>query len=111
MPAWSAHDLHPSMHVYTADGQKLGHIAKIYEESFLVHKGFFFPAHRYIPYSAIASIENDRVQLIMSADEAKQKEWEKRPDYEDHLGDPTQLFYDRGHGVHDPFDESNPDRT
>jgi hypothetical protein len=44
----------------------------------------------------------------MSAEEARQKEWEKRPDYEDHLGDPIQLFYDRGHGVHDPFDETNP---
>jgi len=26
-------------------------------------------------------------------------QWEKRPDYEHHLGDPTQLFYDRGHGI------------
>jgi hypothetical protein len=34
--------------------------------------------------------------------------WEKRPNYEDHLGDPTQLLYDRGHGVHDPFDEAKP---
>jgi len=109
MLAWSAHDLHSSMEVYTSDGQKLGHIAKVYEDSFLVHKGYFFPTDRYIPYSAIASIENKRVQLIMSAGEAKQKEWEKRPDYEHYLGDPTQLFYDRGHGVHDPFDESNPD--
>ncbi len=37
--------------------------------------------------------------------------WEKRPDYEHHLGDPTQLFYDRGHGIHDPFDETNPDKA
>ena len=111
MPAWSARNLHSSMRVYTSDGQKLGHIAKAYEDSFLVHKGYLFPTDRYIPYSAIASIENDRVQLIMSADEAKQKEWEKRPDYEHHPGDPTQLFYDRGHGVHDPFDEENPDQN
>jgi len=110
MASWSAHDVHPSMHVYASDGQRLGHVAKVYEDSFLVHKGFFFPTDRYIPYSAIASIENDRVQLTMSADEALQKEWKKRPDYEDHLGDPEQLLYDRGHGVHDPFDEENPDR-
>lgn len=109
MSNWSAQDIRPSMHVYTSDGQDLGHVAKVYEDSFLVHKGFFFPTDRYIPYDAIASVENDRLQLIMSADEAKQKEWEKRPDYEQHLGDPTQLFYDRGHGVHDPFDEENPD--
>jgi len=27
-------------------------------------------------------------------------EWEKRPNFEEHKGDPTQLFYDRGHGVY-----------
>jgi hypothetical protein len=111
MPTWSARDLHSSMQVYTSDGQKLGHVAKVYEDSFLVHKGYFFPTDRYIPYSVINSIENDQVQLNLSADEAHQKEWEKRPDYEHHLGDPTQLFYDRGHGVHDPFDETNPEQT
>jgi hypothetical protein len=110
MPQWSQHDLSKHMHVYSSDNQDLGHIAEVYEDSFLIHKGFFFPKDRYIPYSAIASVEGDRVQLLMSAEEAKQKEWEKRPDYEDHPGDPLQLFYDRGHGVHDPFDEVNPDK-
>src|SRR5438874_8057226 len=102
MPQWSQHDLHKHMHVYSSDNQDLGHIAEVYEDSFLVHKGFFFPTDRYFPYSAIARVENDQVQLSMSADEAKTSEWEKRPDYADHPGDPTQLFYDRGHGVHDP---------
>ncbi|HLG63811.1 MAG TPA: hypothetical protein VKY19_17855 [Ktedonosporobacter sp.] len=51
------------------------------------------------------------MQLSMSAGEVNEKEWEVRPDYEDHPGDPLQLFYDRGHGIHDPFDETNPDRT
>jgi hypothetical protein len=103
---WSPQNIHTSKRVYANDGYELGHIAKVYEDSFLVHKGYFFPTDRYIPYSAIDSIENDRVQISMSADEAMQKEWEKRPDYEHHLGDPTQLNYDRGHGVHDPFDET-----
>lgn len=111
MPPFTQRDLHSRMHVYSADNQDLGHIAEIYEDSFLIHKGYFFPKDRYIPYSAIAAIEDDRVRLTMSADEVKDKEWEKRPDYEDHLGDPTQLFYDRGHGVHDPFDELNPDKS
>lgn len=111
MPDWTQHDLHSHMQVYSADNQSLGHIAEVYPDSFLVHKGFFFPKDRYIPYSAITAVENDRVELSMSADEAKQQEWEKRPNYEEHEGDPTQLFYDRGHGVSDPFDEENPDHT
>ena len=111
MPNWSQQDVHKGMHVYTSDSQDLGHVAEVHEDSFLVHKGFFFPTDRYIPYSAIASVDNDRVQLTMSADEAKQLEWEKRPDYEEHAGDPLQLFYDRGHGVEDPYDETNPNKT
>ncbi len=59
-------------------------------------------------YTTIGSIENERVQLLMTENEAKELEWTKRPDYEAHKTDPVQLMYDRGHGVHDPFDETNP---
>jgi len=111
MPNGNQHDIHKDMHVYSFDNQDVGHVAEVYKDSFLVHKGFFFPKDRYIPYSAIANVENDRVHLTMTADEAKDMEWEKRPDYEDHLGDPTQLFYDRGHGISDPFDETKPTQT
>jgi hypothetical protein len=110
MPQINQYDVHPHMHVYSADHQRLGHVAEVYEDSFLVHKGYFFPKDRYIPYSAVAGIEQDQVQLLFSAEEAQTKQWEKRPDYEHHLGDPTQLMYDRGHGVHDPFDETNPNQ-
>ncbi len=110
MPDWSQQDLHPHMQVYSSDNQKVGHVAEVYEDSFLVRKGLLFSKDRYFPYSAIAAVENDRVQLSLSLDEARQMEWEKRPDYKAHLGDPLQLFYDRGHGVHDPFDEMNPDQ-
>jgi len=111
MPKWSQHDVHTYMQVYSSDQQDLGHITAIYEESFLVSKGVIFQDKRYYPYSTIARIEDERVGLTMSADEANLLEWTKRPDYENHLGDPLQLFYDRGHGIHDPFDETNPDRT
>lgn len=110
MPNWSQQNVHKHMHVYSSDNQDLGHIAEVYEDSFLVEKGLFFHTDRYFPYSAIANVDNDRVQLTLAAEDAKMKEWTKRPDYEDHPGDPLQLFYDRGHGVQDPFDEENPDK-
>lgn len=108
MPDWTQQDIHPHMHVYSSDNQDLGHIAEIYEDSFLVHHGYFFPTDRYMPYSAVANVDNDRVTLTMNAANAKMQEWDKRPDYEKHLWDPTQLNYDRGHGVQTPFDETNP---
>lgn len=111
MPTWSQHNIQKHMHVYASDNQAIGHVAEVYEDSFLIRQGAIFHKDRYIPYSAVANVDHDRVQLLMSADEVGQKEWTKRPDYEDHPGDPTQLFYDRGHGIHDPFDETNPNKA
>jgi len=42
MPDWNQHSVHQHMRVYSADNQDVGHIAEIYEDSFLIHKGFFF---------------------------------------------------------------------
>lgn len=105
MSTWNQQDLHKHMYVYSADNQELGQVAAVYEDSFEVHKRHIFPASRYFPYEQIREIDERGIHLRLSRHEAEQKLWEKRPDYEDHLGDPTQLFYDRGHGIHDPFDE------
>jgi hypothetical protein len=108
VPNWTQQDLHVHMTVYSADDQKLGQVANIYEDSFQVREGHIIHKNRYYPYSAIATVDKETIHLTMNEDEAKQLEWEKRPDYEDHQGDPLQLMYDRGHGIHDPFDETNP---
>jgi len=111
MSDWKQENLHTHMHVYSSDGQDLGHITHIYEDSFKIQKGLLISTDRYIPYSAIAAVENERVQLVMSKEEVTEnREWESRPDYENHPGDPLQLFYDRGHGIYDPFDETNIDK-
>lgn len=107
MPNWSQQDIHPHMHVYASDGHRLGHVAEVYTDSFLVHKGIF-PTDRYFPYSSITTVQNDQVQLVIDVDVAKLLEWEKRPNYEAYLGDPTPSANDQGHEVHDPFDATNP---
>ncbi|HEU5378453.1 MAG TPA: DUF2171 domain-containing protein [Ktedonobacteraceae bacterium] len=105
MASWNQQDLRTNMKVYSADAEHLGHVAEAYEDSFLLHKGYFLPIDRYIPYSAIASVDENSLKLTLSASGVQDKEWKKRPDYELHRGDPTQLMYDRGHGVRDPYDE------
>lgn len=111
MPDFSEKDVHKGMHVYSSDDHDVGHVADVYPDSFLVHKGLFFPTDRYIPYDAIATVENDRVILTMRADEVKLREWTKRPDIEADQDAPTQLMYDRGHGAgSDPFEQQNPDK-
>ena len=110
MANWNQHDLRPRMKVHASTGEQIGHVAEIYPDSFLVHKGYFLPANRYFPYSAISSVREDSLQLTLSPTEAQDRLWSKRPDYEHHLGDPLQLFYDRAHGLHDPYDDTGFDQ-
>jgi hypothetical protein len=110
MANWTKSDIHKHMAVYDSANQSVGQVEEVYDESFLIRKGAIFRHHRYIPYTAIVSVEQNHIQLALSKDEIEDKEWSIRPDYEDHLGDPTQLMYDRGHGVEDPFDPNAPGR-
>src|SRR5579883_3389497 len=57
MTQWNQSTVRPHMKVYTSDAEHVGHIAEVYEDSFLLHRGYFFPVDRYIPYSAIRSEE------------------------------------------------------
>ncbi|HTK07809.1 MAG TPA: DUF2171 domain-containing protein [Ktedonobacteraceae bacterium] len=102
-------DLHKHMQVFTKDTYNLGHISELYEDSFQVHRGLV-GKHIYMPYSVVASVTNEQVHLTLSSTEAEEPRWHKRPDYEDHPGDPTQLMYDREHGVHDPFNPGSPNK-
>ena len=110
MVQWNQSNLRPHMSVYSSNGEHVGHVAEVYEDSFLVHKGYFFPTDRYIPYNAISSVEENQVSLSLSSEQMGDALWQKRPAYEQHLGDPTQLFYDRGHGVNDPYDDTGFER-
>ncbi len=108
MPTWSQQNVQKHMQVYSSDGKEVGRVEDVYKDSFKLHKGLLPFGERYFPYSTIGSIENERIQLLITEEETKEQEWTMRPDYEAHEADPVQLMYDRGHGVHDPFDETNP---
>ena len=111
MANWNQDNVHQHMKVYSSNGEHVGHVAEVYEDSFLIHKGYFFPADRYIPYSQVDAIEEDQVRLVLSSAQLEELIWTKRPDYENHLGDPTQIFYDEGHGIPNPFDKTDQGQT
>lgn len=110
MTQWNQSNLRPHMKVYASDTEQVGHIAEVYEDSFLIHKGYFFPIDRYIPYSAISRVEENEIHLVLSSQQVQDALWKTRPDYEHHAGDPLQLFYDRGHGINDPYDDTGFER-
>src|SRR5215218_6378611 len=65
--------------VFGADGDKVGTVAAVYPGYIVVEKGFFFPTDYYIPMSAVASYDNDRVYLNMAKDAALNSGWDAQP--------------------------------
>jgi uncharacterized protein (TIGR02271 family) len=65
--------------VFGADGDKVGTVAAVYPGYIVVEKGFFFPTDYYIPMSAVASYDNDRVYLNMAKDAALNSGWDAEP--------------------------------
>jgi len=69
----------PGTDVYGSDDNKVGSVDDIQGEYLVVHKGFFFPKDHYIPFSAIASHTDDRINLNVTADEATSMDWDQAP--------------------------------
>ena len=69
----------PGTDVYGSDDKKIGSVDDIQGEYLVVHKGFFFPKDHYIPFSAINSHTDDRINLNVSAEEATNRDWDQVP--------------------------------
>jgi uncharacterized protein (TIGR02271 family) len=65
--------------VFGSDGEKVGTVSAVYPGYIVVEKGFFFPTDYYIPRSAIASYDSDRVYLTVTKDAALGRGWDTLP--------------------------------
>jgi hypothetical protein len=65
--------------VIGADGEKVGEIVGVERECFIVRKGFFFPQGHYIPFSAIASYDEDKVYLNLTKEQVLEQQWTNPP--------------------------------
>ncbi len=69
----------PGTDVYGSDDKKIGSVDDIQDDYLVVHKGFFFPKDHYIPFSAINSHTEDRINLNVTAEEATNRDWDQVP--------------------------------
>lgn len=60
----------PGTEVFDAEGRKIGGVTDIQGGDFVVHKGGLFAKDYRIPFSAVASHTEDRIDLSITADEA-----------------------------------------
>jgi uncharacterized protein (TIGR02271 family) len=65
--------------VFGADGDKVGKVIGATQRYIVVEKGFFFPNDYYIPTSAIANSDGDKVYLSFTKDEALNQGWDTEP--------------------------------
>jgi uncharacterized protein (TIGR02271 family) len=65
--------------VIAADGDKVGKVVAVDPAYVVVEKGFFFPTDYYIPTSAIANYDGDKVYLAVTKDEALNQGWDQQP--------------------------------
>ena len=65
----------PGTDVYGSDGTKVGSVDTIEGDFLVLRKGFFFPKDHYIPFSAIAGHTDDRIDLNITSDQAKNEDW------------------------------------
>lgn len=72
--------LQPGMDVYASDGDKVGTIVNVTDDTITVEKGFFFPSDHVIPVTAIEGVGDDgRVYLRITKDAALNQEWDTTP--------------------------------
>lgn len=65
--------------VFGADGEKVGDVAEVYGNYFLIEKGFLFKTSLYVPFSAVTGVEHDRVYLNVSKAEIENQGWDQPP--------------------------------
>jgi uncharacterized protein (TIGR02271 family) len=73
-------DVQHGWDVYGSDEEKVGNVSEVRSNYVVAHKGFFFPKDLYIPTSAIARIEHDRVYLNVAKADVDNQGWDTYPD-------------------------------
>src|SRR3712207_5064203 len=65
--------------VVGSDGNKVGEVVAVHQNYVVVEKGFFFPTDYYIPTSAIANYDGDKIYLNVTKDAALDQGWDAAP--------------------------------
>ncbi len=72
--------------VYGSDGEKIGEIAEVQPEHFVIEKGFIFTTDIYVPITAIASRDGEGVRLSLTKQEVENGDWSTLTGQDDRSG-------------------------
>jgi len=77
--SWDVHSIQHGWDVVGADGDKVGDVDHVEPNYLVVSKGWLFPTERYIPFSAVSDVRDDRVYLNVTKDEIDARGWDNPP--------------------------------
>jgi len=65
--------------VFGSDGEKIGTIAALESNYFILEKGFLFTEEVHVPMSAVSRVDHDHVYLVMTKAQAEAEDWSTPP--------------------------------
>ena len=65
--------------VVASDGEKVGAVEEVQPTYLVVGKGLIFHSERYVPVSAIVTVEQERISLNVTKDELEAQGWDTVP--------------------------------
>ena len=77
--AGSAWEIEPGWDVVASDGEKVGDVEEVQPTYLVVGKGLIFHSERYIPVSAIVTVEQERIYLNVTKGELEAQGWDTVP--------------------------------
>lgn len=66
--------------VYSSDNEKIGDVASVGNDYFVIEKGFILTTDIYVPMSAVAGVDDDGIRLAMTKDQVENEDWSEAPD-------------------------------
>lgn len=82
--ALDANQISNGFDVYGSDDEKIGSVAEVRPNYFIVEKGFLFPTDIYVPLSAVTSVQDDSVHLNVTKDQVENQGWDAQPEEDGH---------------------------
>ena len=65
--------------VYSSDNEKIGDVARIADDHFVIEKGFILTTDIYVPMSAVAGVDDDGIRLAITKDQLENEDWSAAP--------------------------------
>lgn len=73
-------DIQTGTTVYSSDGEKIGDVAGVADNYFIIEKGFIFTTDIYVPMSAVSSADDNGINLSLTKDEVEHSDWSSQPE-------------------------------